>query len=95
MTWRKRKSNLQKRKSTKLGKTLAEQELRFDSDGDEIMSLSENNKDEEAEIKALPLIDSSADLIEIDDIKADENDTLDQDMIFFLLIYYYHYLFFI
>ena len=52
------------------------------------MSLADDNKDEEAEIKTLPLIDSIADLIEIDDIEADENDTLDQDSILFLLIYY-------
>ena len=77
MTLRKRKSNLQKRKSTNLGKTLAKQELSFDSDEDEIMSIAENNEDEEAEIKALPLIGSSADVIEIDDIEADEKDTLD------------------
>ena len=39
------------------------------------MSLADDNKDEEAEIKTLPLIDSIADLIEIDDIEADENDS--------------------
>ena len=75
MTWRKRESKLQKMKSIKLGKTLAEQELSFDSDGDEIMSLADDNEDEEAEIKALPLIESNADLIDIDDIEADENDS--------------------
>ena len=47
-----------------------------------------SNEDEQAEIKALPSIDSSADLIEIDDIEVDENDTLDEDSIFFLLIYH-------
>ena len=50
------------------------------------MSLADDSK--EAEIKALPLIDSIADLIEIVDIEADENDTLDHDSIFFLLIYH-------
>ena len=39
------------------------------------MSLEDDNEDEKAKIKALPLIDSSADLIEIDDIEADENDS--------------------
>ena len=38
------------------------------------MSLAVDNEDEDAEIKAL--FDSSADLIEIDNIKADENDAL-------------------
>ena len=52
------------------------------------MSLADDNEDEEAEIKTLPLIDSIADLIEIVDIEADENDTLDHDSIFFLLIYH-------
>ena len=71
-----------------MGKTLAEQELGFDSDRDEIMSLADDNEDEEAEIKTLPLIDSIADLKKIDAIEANENDTLDHDSIFFLLMYY-------
>ena len=58
-----------------MGKNLAEQEFSFDSDWNEIMSLEDDNEDEKAKIKALPLIDSSAELIEIDDIKADENDS--------------------
>ena len=77
MTWRERESKLQKMKSIKLGKTLAEQELSFDNDGTEIMSLADDNEGEEAEIKALPLTDSSADLIESDNIEEDQNDTLD------------------
>ena len=77
MTWRKRELKLQKRKPTKLGENLAEKEFSFCSDVDEIISLADDNENEEAEIKALPLIDSSADLIEIDDIEEDENDTLD------------------
>ena len=39
------------------------------------MSLEDDNEDEKAKIKALPLIDSSADLIEFDDTEADENDS--------------------
>ena len=50
------------------------------------MYLAVDNEDEDAELKAM--VDASADLIEIDDIEADENDTLDQDSILFLLIYY-------
>ena len=38
------------------------------------MSLADDNEDEDAEIKAL--VDSSADLIEIDDSEVDENDAL-------------------
>ena len=38
------------------------------------MSLAGDNEDEDAEIKAL--VDSSADLIEIDDNKVDNNDAL-------------------
>ena len=38
------------------------------------MSLADDNKDKDAEIKAL--VDSSADLIEIEDSKVDENDAL-------------------
>ena len=63
------------RKSTKLGKTLAEQELSEDSDGVEDMSLADDHEEEdEDEIKAL--FDSGADLIEIDDSEADDNDDL-------------------
>ena len=52
------------------------------------MSLAGDNEDEEAEIKALPLIDSNTDLKKIDDIEANKNDTLDHDSILFLLIYH-------
>ena len=38
------------------------------------MSLAGDNEDEDAEIKTL--VDSSADLIEIDDSEVDENDAL-------------------
>ena len=63
------------RKSTNLGKTLAEQELSEDSDGVEDMSLADDHEEEdEDEIKAL--FDSGADLIEIDDSEADDNDDL-------------------
>ena len=41
------------------------------------MSLANDNGDKDSEIKALPLIDSSTDLNEIDDIVADEIGTLD------------------
>ena len=54
-----------------MGKTLIEQELSDDDDGDEDMSLADDNEDEDAEIKAL--IDSNADLIKIDDSETDEN----------------------
>ena len=43
-------------------------------DWDENMSLAVHNEDEDAEIKAL--LDSSADLIEIEDSKVDQNDAL-------------------
>ena len=43
-------------------------------DWDENMSLADDSEDKDAEIKAL--VDSSADLIEIDDSKVDENDVL-------------------
>ena len=43
-------------------------------DWDENMSLAIDNKDEDAEIKAL--VDSSAEFIEIDYGKVDENDAL-------------------
>ena len=54
-----------------MGKTLTEQELSDDDDGDEDMSLADDNEDEDAEIKSL--IDSNADLIKIDDSETDEN----------------------
>ena len=46
-------------------KTLAEQELSDDSDGDEDISLANINQDEDEEIKAL--VHSGADLVEIDE----------------------------
>ena len=57
-----------------MGKTLAEQELSEDGDGVEDMSLADDHDDED-EIKAL--FDSGADLIEIADSEADDNDVLD------------------
>ena len=50
------------------------------------MSLAVDNKDGDAEMKAL--VDSSVDLIEIDDSKVDENDILHQGSILFLVITY-------
>ena len=54
-----------KKKSTELRKTLAEQELSVFDDGDEDMSfpLTDNNEDEDAEIKRL--IEWGADLFEM------------------------------
>ena len=47
------------------------------------MSVADDNED--AEIKAL--VDSSADLININDIEVDENDALHERSIFFLLVH--------
>ena len=58
-----------------MGKTLIEQELSDDDDGDEDMSLADDNEYEDAEIKAL--IGSGAELIEIDDSETDKSDALD------------------
>ena len=65
-TWTKSESKSQPiKKSLKSGKTLAEQELSDDSDGDEDISLANINQDEDEEIKAL--VHSGADLVEIDE----------------------------
>ena len=58
-----------------LGKTLVRYELSDNSDGDEVMSLTDVNEDKDAKIKAL--VDSGAALIQIEDSEVDENDTLD------------------
>ena len=54
---------------------MAEQDFSQDSDEDEDMSLADDNDKEDAEIKAL--LDSGADLIEIDDNEEDDKDALD------------------
>ena len=72
MTLRKRKSNLQKENQQSWGKISPSKSSVLTAIE---MRLEDDNEDEKAKIKALPLIDSSADLIKIDDIEADENDS--------------------